>query len=117
MIPTFGTCYVPTADDKTQYMSVLDFAQGFGAVQLAASVPTEGAPLGAFYHEHELASDELHYYLIYVSDASKNVSVTVAWFDPPSPVYSYNVSSLLSREGFHFLVRGGSHERSGMLSV
>lgn len=86
-----------TAENKTQYMSVLDFAQGFGAVQLAASMPTEGAPLGAFYHEHELASDELHYYLIYVSDASKNVSVTVAWFDPPSMVNSYNVSFFCCR--------------------
>ncbi|CAM9356120.1 unnamed protein product, partial [Ectocarpus sp. 8 AP-2014] len=86
-----GDMQMVSYENKTQCMSVLDFAQGFGAVQLAASVPTEGAPLGAFYHEHELASDELYYYLIYVSDASKNVSVTVAWFDPPSPVSSYNL--------------------------
>lgn len=75
-----------------QFMSVLDFAQGFGAVQLAASMPTDGAPLGAFYHENELASDDLYYYSIYVSDADKDLSVTVAWFDPPSTVSSYNVS-------------------------
>lgn len=80
-------------EDKKQFMSVLDFAQGFGAVQLAASVPTDGAPVGAFYHEHELASDGLYYYLILLSDADKDLSVTVAWFDPPSTVSSYNVSA------------------------
>lgn len=72
---------------------MLDFAQGFGAVQLAASVPTDGAaPVGAFYHEHELASDTLYYYSIYVSDPARDLSVTVAWFDPPSTVTAYNVS-------------------------
>lgn len=78
-------------------MSVLDFAQGFGAVQLAASVPTDGAPVGAFYHENELASDDLYYYSIYVSDAGKDLSVTVAWFDPPSTVSSYNVSVVVPK--------------------
>lgn len=73
-------------------MSVLDFAQGFGAVQLATSVPTDGAPAGAFFHENELASDDLHYYSIHVSEPDKNLTVTVAWFDPPSTVSSYNVS-------------------------
>lgn len=79
-------------EEKKQYMSVLDFAQGFGAVQLAASLPTDGVPAGAFYHDHELASDDLYYYSIFVSDAEKDMSVTVAWFDPPSTVSSYNVS-------------------------
>lgn len=73
-------------------MSVVDFAQGFGAVQLAASVPTDGAPVGTFFHEHELASETFQYYSIYVNNPEEALSVTLAWFDPPSSVSAYNVS-------------------------
>eukprot|EP00752_Nemacystus_decipiens_P012771 g11310.t1 len=86
-----GDMQTVSYEDKEQFMSVLDFAQGFGAVQLASSVPTDEAPVGAFYHENELASDDLYYYSIYVSDAGKNLTVTLAWFDPPSTVSSYNL--------------------------
>lgn len=77
-------------------MSVLDFAQGFGAVQMASGMPTPDAPLGAFFHEHSLASETLQYYMMHVGDASRDVSVTVAWYDPPSTVSSYNVSTSVS---------------------
>eukprot|EP00903_Cladosiphon_okamuranus_P005711 g5671.t1 len=77
--------------DKKQFMSVLDFAQGFGAVQLATSVPTDAAPAGAFFHDNELTSDDVYYYSMYVADPDKNLTVTVAWFDPPSTVSSYNL--------------------------
>lgn len=80
------------ADDDVQYMSVLDFAQGFGAVQLASAVPTNGTVPGALYHDHRLASNGTFYYSIYVSDPEEALSVTLAWYDPPSPVASYNVS-------------------------
>lgn len=73
-------------------MSVLDFAQGYGAVQLAASVSTYGAPVGVFYHDYELASEAVQYYSIFVTEPEKGLSVTVAWFDPPSMVPAYNVS-------------------------
>lgn len=73
-------------------MTVLDFAQGFGAVQMSSGMPTNDAPLGAFYHENSLTTDGMYYYSIYVGDPSKDVSVTVAWYDPPSSVSSYNVS-------------------------
>lgn len=81
-------------------MSVLDFAQGFGAVQLASSVLTNGTVPGAFYHDHELASNGSYYYSVYVSDAEQNLSVSLAWFDPPSPVSSYNVSFLCAGFGW-----------------
>ncbi|CAM9890231.1 unnamed protein product [Pylaiella littoralis] len=77
--------------NTTQYMSVLDFAQGYGAVQLAASVSTYGAPVGVFYHDYELASEAVQYYSIFVTEPEKGLSVTVAWFDPPSMVPAYNL--------------------------
>lgn len=82
----------PPADGDAEWMTVLDFAQGFGAVQMSSGMPTNDAPLGAFYHENSLTTDGRYYYSIYVEDPSKDVSVTVAWYDPPSSVSSYNVS-------------------------
>ena len=73
-------------------MEVLDFAQGFGAVQLSSTIPTADNQRGAFFHDNSLASDDLFYYLIYVDDPSKDLSMTVAWYDPPSTVSAYNVS-------------------------
>lgn len=84
------------ADGKYQYMEVVDFAQGFGAVQLAAGLPTKASSVGAFFHDHSLESDARFYYSIYVDDPSKDLSSTVAWYDPPSSVSSYNVSTGLS---------------------
>eukprot|EP00904_Undaria_pinnatifida_P010529 jgi/Undpi1/6606/HiC_scaffold_20.g09085.m1 len=77
--------------EDVEWMTVLDFAQGFGAVQLATGIPTSSAPKGVFYHDGSLGSDEHMYYSVYVGDASEDLSVTLAWYDPPATVSSYNL--------------------------
>ena len=81
-------------------MTILDFAQGFGAVQLANGIPTSSSKKGVFYHHDSLESEKRQYYSVYVGDASKDLSVTLAWYDPPSTVSSYNVRFLLLFLGF-----------------
>lgn len=62
---------------------------------MASGVATSESDIGAFFHEHALGTDELQYYSIFVADPSEDLSVTVAWYDPPSTVASYNVSCFL----------------------
>lgn len=80
------------AEGEYEHMTILDFAQGFGAVQLASGLLIGGSSQGGFYHEGELMSDRRYYYLIYVQDPEEDFSMTVAWYDPPASVSSYNVS-------------------------
>lgn len=89
-------------------MEVVDFAQGFGAVQLSSTLPTESSPGEAFFHDNSLSSDDIYYYLIYVNDPSEELSMTTAWYDPPSTVSAYNVSLNLvsygSLDGFYIQI-------------
>ena len=47
-------------------MTIVDFAQGFGAVQLATGIPTSTSKKGVFYHDDSLGSKERRYYSFYV---------------------------------------------------
>ncbi|CAN0349345.1 unnamed protein product, partial [Laminaria digitata] len=102
-----GDMQTVSYDGEVEWMTVLDFAQGFGAVQLASGIPTSGSKKGIFYHHDKLGSDETRFYSVYVGDATKDLSVTLAWYDPPSTVSSYNVSFLLFL--FLFFVEKKNH--------
>ncbi|CAM9260527.1 unnamed protein product [Discosporangium mesarthrocarpum] len=77
---------------NTSEMKNVDFVQGFGGLQMSSSIPTVDNPYpGLFVHDGVVASDSSYYYVFEIMDDSADLSVTLAWYDPPSTVVAYSL--------------------------